>query len=98
MVLRLRPGEVIPGHVVAIAPMTPQGQLQPSGLTPVAPAGQDPALPFGVVIELDGEIPEGVYGGALGTAAIYTDSASVTHLIRRVMLRMESWLNYLVPA
>ena len=96
--MRLQPGEVLAGRVVAIAPMTPQGQLQPSGVTPTAPTGQDPALPFGVVIELEEELPHGVYGGAMGSAAIYTESAAATHLIRRMMLRMEAWLNYLIPA
>ena len=32
-----------------------------------------------------------------GTGAIYTDSVKATHLIRRVMLRMQAWLNYLIP-
>lgn len=36
-------------------------------------------------------------GGAVGTADIYTEQASYTHIIRHVELRMKSWLNYLVP-
>jgi hypothetical protein len=28
---------------------------------------------------------------------VYTESVQATHLIRRVMLRMESWLNFLLP-
>ena len=96
--LRLRPGEVLEGRVSAIAPMTPQGQLQPTGTIPTAPTGQDPALPFGVVIEFDETLPPGVYGGAMGTAAIFTENSKLTHLIRKVMLRMEAWTNYLAPA
>lgn len=96
--LRLRPGEVLEGHVIAIAPMTPQGQLQPTGAIPTAPTGQDPALPFGVVIDFDELLPPGVYGGAMGAVAIYTENSKLTHLIRKVMLRMEAWTNYLVPA
>ena len=34
---------------------------------------------------------------AFGTAAIYTQSASMTHIIRKVMIRMDSLLNYVVP-
>ncbi len=35
-------------------------------------------------------------GGAVGTAAIYTDQAKFTHVIRRVMMRMQAWINYLL--
>ena len=38
-----------------------------------------------------------VPGGAIGTAAIYTESVTATHIIRKVMVRMETWLNYLKP-
>jgi hypothetical protein len=74
-------------------------QMQPSGILPLAPSPADPAMPFAVVLELDDEgldlstIP----GGAVGTAAIYTDSVAATHIIRRVMVRMEAWMNYLKP-
>ena len=36
-------------------------------------------------------------GGSIGTAAIYTEASELTHIIRRVMIRMESWLNFVVP-
>ena len=35
--------------------------------------------------------------GTAGTAAIYTQSAGMTHIIRKVMIRMDSLLNYVVP-
>ena len=34
-------------------------------------------------------------GGADGTAAIYADSVAATHVIRKIMIRMDAWLNYL---
>ncbi len=46
----------------------------------------------GVDLKL-GTIP----GGAIGTAAIYTESVAATHIIRKVMVRMETWMNYLKP-
>ena len=36
--------------------------------------------------------------GSVGTVAIYTESVAATHIIRKVMIRMESILNYLNPA
>ena len=41
--------------------------------------------------------PNELPGGAIGAAAIYTESVKVTHLLRRVELRMKSWLNYISP-
>ena len=38
-----------------------------------------------------------VPGGAVGTGAVYTDAAKATHVIRKVMIRMQAWLNYLIP-
>ena len=35
--------------------------------------------------------------GTVGTAAIYTEQMQVAHVIRRVMIRMESILNFVVP-
>jgi multidrug resistance efflux pump len=97
VVLKLYPGKTLGATVESIAYMTPQGQVQPSGLVPMAPtAGQLPA-PYGVVLKLDEELRELVPGGAMGTTAIYTDSVKATHLIRRIMMRMQAWLNYIVP-
>ena len=41
--------------------------------------------------------PNLLSGGASGTAAIYTDNAGLTHVIRRVMIRMQTWMNYILP-
>ena len=38
-----------------------------------------------------------VPGGSVSTAAIYTESVKVTHIIRKAMLRMDAWLDYLFP-
>ncbi len=99
VVLKLYPGKTLGATVESIAYMTPQGQLQPSGLVPPAPTGQQPPAPYGVVLKLDEDLPElyRVPGGAVGTAAIYTDSVKVAHIIRRVMVRMEAWMNYIIP-
>jgi hypothetical protein len=101
--MKLYPGKILTGTVEGLAMMTPQGQLPPSGQVPLAPTGQDPPAPFGVivvpseeamaVIEEMGKLP----GGATGTAAIYTESSKFSHMIRKVILRLEMWLNYVNP-
>ena len=35
--------------------------------------------------------------GTAGTAAIYTSSVTMTHIIRKVMIRMEAYLNFINP-
>ena len=99
LALRMFPGEIITGQVDRIIAVNPAAQLVPSGVIPVAPTPADPALPYGVAIRLDEDSFElaGIPGGAVGTAAIYTDSVQATHVIRKVMIRMEAWMNYLVP-
>ena len=102
VVFKVLPGKVLPATVVKVGYVSPQGQLPPSGTLPQAPTGQQVAEPHGVILTID---PESISslpgrqlpGGSIGTAGIYTDSAKATHIIRKVMLRMETWLNYINP-
>ena len=101
---KLLPGRVLKGTVLDIAYMTPQGQLSPSGLVPPAPTEQQLPAPYGVALELeDSEEVQRILrlshvpGGAVGTAAIYTDAVGMTHAVRRIMIRMEAWMNYIIP-
>jgi multidrug resistance efflux pump len=97
--LRMFPGQVLTGRVDRIVGVNAAAQMVPSGVIPSVPTMADPALPFGVVIRLDKEVVNlaAIPGGAVGTAAIYTDSVAATHMIRRVMMRMEAWMNYIKP-
>ena len=99
VVLRMYPGTTLSATVTDISDINSSAQLQPSGIIPDAPTLADPALSYAVVVELDdpGLLPSGVPGGAVGTATIYTDSVRATHIIRKVMMRMEAWTNYLKP-
>lgn len=102
VVLELHPGRTFSATVDRIAYITPQGQLQPTGTVAAAPSSSQKTLPFGVVLILDDAGPDidihELPGGATGTAAIYTDSVKATHLIRRVMIRMETFMNYIMPS
>ncbi len=99
VVLRLFPGRTLKAKVEEITAINASAQVQPSGILPLAPTPADPTLPFFVMLELEDktidldEIP----GGSVGTAAIYTESVAATHIIRRVMMRMEAWMNYIKP-
>jgi multidrug resistance efflux pump len=99
LALRMFPGEIITGKVDRIITINPAAQLVPSGVIPIAPTPADPALPYAVAIRLDQDSFDlaAIPGGAVGIAAIYTESAQATHVIRKVMVRMEAWINYLKP-
>ncbi len=103
---KILPGTVFNARVIMGAPITPGGQLAPSGNVPSAPGAQTLPQLYGIVLELDEGFAESgltpidiasVPGGAVGTGAVYTDAVKATHVIRKVMIRMQAWLNYLIP-
>ena len=100
MALKALPGRTLRATVSGIVPSTAQGQLAPSGLLPTLDPSPAPG-PIPVKLDFHPDDLEAVeshlVGGTIGTAAIYTSSSSPTHLIRRVMIRMQSWLNFVVP-
>jgi RND family efflux transporter MFP subunit len=90
------PGHVYPGKVESILQAIATGQAQTSG-TAVLPKEIETA-PFVVKVKLDdmafaSQLP----AGATGTAAIFTDHVTVSHVIRRVLLRQVAILNYVNP-
>ncbi len=99
VVFKLYPGKTFDATVESIILINPQGQLAPSGDVPTAPTGQQSPLPYGVILTLTEDAPDlpKVPGGALGTAAIYTNAAKPSQVIRRVMMRMQTWMNYINP-
>ena len=95
IVFKLLPGQVIPATVKQLVKANPGGQLSPSG--GVIDAGDWSEQSFVVELQIaeDVEIPE-LPAGAYGTVAVYTaDMSSVGELIRAIMLRTETWLNFL---
>ena len=97
--LQLYPGKTLKGTVDSIVLMSQTGQLEPSGEVPEQPIGPQPPGQYVVILKIEdkADLPFGIPGGAIGTAAIYTESAKATQVIRKVMVRMQSWMNYVVP-
>lgn len=90
------PGRIFNGTVHSLIQVTSASQSVISGTVP--PATQIVADPFFVRIELEDDDSIALLSpGAVGTAAVYTDSVTATHIIRKVMIRMESIMNYVVP-
>ena len=96
--IKLYPGKIFQAQVFEISPMNDQGQLPPSGIVLTSPDETTTANPFAVRIQFEEELdfdPTELPGGSIGTAAIYTDRSQFAHVIRKVMIRMEAWMNYL---
>jgi multidrug resistance efflux pump len=95
VVFNALPGEVFPGKLTMIVPVVPggsyqaQGSLQSLTLTP----GSDGVL---ALIELapNAEVdalPDGIFA----QVAVYSDHFSHVSVMRKVLLRMTSWMHYL---
>jgi len=99
VVLKLRPGQTFSATVDSIAPINSEGQIQASGIVPEISPASFSEQRFVVIVDFDDEnIDQNMLsGGAMGTAAIYTDNARMTHVIRRIMVRMQTWTNYILP-
>ena len=91
------PGRVIKAHVDSVIWAQAQGQLEASGDLArtifIPPPGRFPVK----LVVGDHDKDLFVAAGARGAAAIYTDRLSMIHLIRKVILRVSSKLDYVIP-
>ena len=90
------PGRVIKAHVDSVIWAQGQGQIEASGDLPrttfVPPPGR---FPVKLVV---GEHDRSVFlaAGARGSAALYTEHLTLVHIIRKVLLRVASYLDYVI--
>lgn len=93
---KFMPGSVYGARVDSVLQAVSTGQIQPSGLA-VTPQSVH-AAPFVVRLRLDdAELAKRLPAGSSGEAAVFTDHVTPSHVIRRVMLRMTAYLNYVNP-
>jgi multidrug resistance efflux pump len=90
------PGRVIKAHVDSVIWAQGQGQVEASGDLPkttfVPPPGR---FPVKLVV---GEHDQALFlaAGARGSAALYTEHLTLIHIIRKVLLRVASYLDYII--
>jgi multidrug resistance efflux pump len=91
------PGQIFRGKVESIWWANGEGQLLPSGDLPVFNPGPNAAQTgFAVKIVMENK-DQGMFPiGAQGAAAIYTSSGGFA-VLRRIVIRTYSWLNWLYP-
>jgi len=94
------PGRVFTGKVKSILPAMSAGQIQASGDL-INPARTPYPGRVAVLIDITDpafeEFRDRVPGGAYGQTAIYTEHFHHVAIMRKILLRMSSWMNYLFP-
>ncbi len=95
VILPAVPGRFFKAKVVAVGAYIPQGQLQPSGnlIAPETIQGNGRII---VQIDITDDLSEyQIVPGSNGNVAIYTDHMHHLAVMRKVLLRMKSWMNYI---
>ena len=96
--LETYPGRIIKAKVNSIVWASGAGQLQATGTIPMTGVLTAPAQRFAVKFDVADKDKElFLAAGAAGDAAIYTEHAEFLHIIRKVILRVGSYMNYLIP-
>ena len=90
------PGRVVKAHVDSIVWAQSQGMFDDRGELPKTFLNPPPGR-FPVRLSV-GEHDKALFlaAGARGAAAIYTDHFSMIHIIRKVLLRVSGYLNYVI--
>jgi multidrug resistance efflux pump len=91
------PGRVIKAKVDSIVWAQGLGQIPASGTIPLSGVAAQPPGRYVVKFDID-ERDRALFlaAGAAGHAAIYTEHLEAVHIIRKVILRVGSYTNYLI--
>jgi multidrug resistance efflux pump len=94
------PGKVFQGKVKTVYSVIAEGQVQPSG-TLISFSGSVPAGRVPVIIEITdpqfAQYKNQMPGGAYGQAALYSQYFHHIAAMRKILLRMAAWMNYIFP-
>ena len=92
------PGRIVKARVNSIIWASGAGQLQATGSVPMTGVLAAPPQRFAVKFDIaDKDKDLFLAAGAAGGAAIYTEHAEFLHIIRKVIMRVGSYMNYLIP-
>lgn len=90
------PGHVIKAHVDSVIWAQSQGQMDANGNLPQTTFNPPPGqFPVKLVVAKE-DSPLFLAAGARGSAAIYTEHLALIHLIRKVLIRTASYLDYVI--
>jgi len=91
------PGRVIKAKVDSIVWAQGQGQLAASGTVPMSGVAAQPPGRYAVKFNIaERDRNQFLAAGAAGHAAIYTENLHAVHILRKIILRVGSYLGYLI--
>jgi multidrug resistance efflux pump len=94
------PGRVFAGKVDKVLPVIGEGQVQPSG-TLISYTGSPPPGRVPVLIKITdpdfAQYANIMPGGSYGQAALYSEHFHHVAIMRKILLRMAAWMNYIFP-
>jgi multidrug resistance efflux pump len=90
------PGKIFKARVQAVIDVMAQGQLQPGGalIDPQAPERAAPGQTLARIQLLEDTDKYQLPGGVVAEVAVYTEHWHHVAILRKVLLRMSSWMNY----
>ncbi|MEJ0003643.1 MAG: HlyD family secretion protein [Pararobbsia sp.] len=94
-----KPGRILRGEIDSVVWSTAQGQFAATGVLPTTAAQNahpDAPLRFPVKFRLDPDDARDLPMGARGESAIYTRFLTPLHMVRKVIIRVKTKINYLV--
>jgi multidrug resistance efflux pump len=95
--LLTRPGQVVKAVVDSVVWAQGQGQVAQGGMLPTT--GVAPTAPnrFAVKLKTTGEWKNDILpAGSVGTGAVYTNHGKMIHILRKVLIRVTTKMNYLI--
>lgn len=94
------PGTVFTGEVLFVQTVLAEGQVQPSGdlITPyLAPRPGRVGVLINITDPRYEDYVDLIPGGAYAQSAIYSEHFHHVAIMRKILLRMSAWMNYLFP-
>jgi multidrug resistance efflux pump len=90
------PGKIFKARVEEVIDVMAQGQLQPSGalIDPQSPERLAPGQTLARIELLENTDEYQLPGGVVAEVAVYTEHWHHVSVLRKVLLRMSSWMNY----
>lgn len=95
------PGKVFSAEVVQVLPVLAEGEVQANGV--LMNLNQRGGVPGRIPVQMKITDPrfidlaQYVPGGSYGQSAIYSDHFSHVSIMRKIILRMSSWMSYFFP-
>ncbi|WP_019613889.1 HlyD family secretion protein [Psychromonas ossibalaenae] len=95
------PGKVFSGEVVQVLPVIAEGEVQANGT--LVNLGLGSLRPGRVPVQIKitdpdfAQYADQIPGGSYGQSAVYSDHFSHVAIMRRIILRMSSWMSYIFP-